>query len=242
MENTESTPKSMNAFNRVINIFASPREVFESIDQKPTWLVPFIISMVLVIIMMVLTADIQQSDRVAYMEARGMTQEQIDAASATQATAVKYIGPVVAVVMILIIWLIIAGLVLMAANMIIGGESPGFKKVFSIIAWSSVVGSLGTILITFLALSKGSMIGVGTDLSILLPAVPLGESKPFLNRLLARFDLFVFWQMVLWIIGLSVLYKTTFQKALIPILTLWIIWVVAAVGLGSVLGNFIPGM
>jgi len=98
------------------------------------------------------------------------------------------------------------------------------------------------LLTTFLALQKGTLVGISLDLSALLPAVPPGESKTVLHRFLARFDPFVFWQMILWVIGLSVMYKTTIKKAVLPVLTLWALWVVIAVGLGSFIGKFVPGM
>jgi len=90
-------------------------------------------------------------------------------------------------------------------------------------------------------MQKGTMLGVSTDLSVLLTNPPLGEPKSIMHRLLGRLDLFVFWQMILWVIGLTVVYKSTIQKALMPVLTLWIVWVIIAVSLGAVLGKFIPG-
>jgi len=242
MENTESAAKPMGAMGRVINIFTSPKEALVSIDQKPTWLVPYLIGLVFVVVMMVLTADIQSQDRLAIMQAQEAPEQQIQATEAQMGGPLKYIGIPFAAIGILVVWAIIAGLLLLASNLMMGGAEVNFKKVFSIIAWSSIVGVIGTSLITFLAMQKGTMLGVSTDLSVLLTNPPLGEEKSVIHRLLGRLDLFVFWQMILWVIGLSVAYKSTIQKAIMPVLTLWIVWVIIAVSLGAVLGKFIPGL
>ena len=232
----------MGTVNKIINIFASPREAFVSIDEKPTWLVPYIIVIIFVLFMLYMTMDIQASDRMSVMQARNMTDQQIQAAQSQMQGPLKYIGFVVAPLGLLVVNLIIAGLLLFASNLMIGGQEVGYKKILSLLMWSGLVGILGILITTFLAIQKGTMIGVSLDLSILLPSLPPGESKTFLYYLLARFDLFVFWQMILWIIGLSVIYKTTIQKAVAPVLTLWAIWVIVSVGFGSLVGKFIPGM
>ena len=241
-ETTVAPVKPMSTINKIINIFASPKEAFESIDEKPTWLVPFIITIIFVFGMLYMTMEIQASDQLAVMQARDMSEQQIQAAQSQMKGPLRFIGFVMAPIGILIANSIIAALLLLASNLMIGGREVGFKKIFSLLMWSGLVGILGIIITTFLATQKGTMLGVSLDLSILLPTLAPGESKSFIYYLLARFDLFVFWQMILWIIGLSVMYKTTIQKAVMPVLTLWIVWVILAVSLGSVLGKFIPGI
>jgi hypothetical protein len=241
MEDAE-IKKPMSLINKIINIFVSPREAFEAINEKPTWFVPFIIIIVFVLFMMFMTMDVQLNDQLKVLQSRDMTEQQMEAAQSGMQGPLRYIGFVAAPIGMLIVNLIIAGLLLLASNLMISGNEVTYKKIFSLIMWSGLVGIINVLITTFLAMQKGTMVGVSMDLSILLPTVPIGESKTWLHYLLARFDLFVFWQMILWVIGLSVMYKTTIKKAMTPVLTLWIIWVVIAVGLGSTLGKFIPGM
>lgn len=238
----EEVKKPMSTMNKIINIFVSPREAFEAINEKPTWLIPFIILTVFVLFMMFMTIDIQLSDQLKVLQARDMSEQQMEAAQSQMQGPLRYIGFIAAPIGMLIVNLIIAGILLLASNLMISGEGASYKKVFSLVMWSGLVGIISVLLTTFLAIQKGTMIGVSMDLTTLLPEVPVGESKTWLHYLLGRFDLFVFWQMILWVIGLSVMYKTTIKKALTPVLTIWIIWVVAAVALGSLLGKFIPGM
>jgi hypothetical protein len=110
----------------------------------------------------------------------------------------------------------------------IGGESS-FKKVFAIINWAGLIGIIGLIIMTFLVISKGTTNGVGLNLSIFLDTPPIGEEKSLLYLILSKFDVFTIWGIILWIIGLSVSYKSTVQKAAVPIISLWVLWIIISV-------------
>ena len=108
-----------------------------------------------------------------------------------------------------------------------------FKKIFSAVAWSSLIGLVGTILKTLLILSRGSTQGVATSLAILLPTPGLGQSKSVTYRLLERFDLFTVWTLFLWIIALAVLNRFSAKKSAILIGSLWAVYIVLIVALGD---------
>jgi hypothetical protein len=91
---------------------------------------------------------------------------------------------------------------------------------------------------TLLIVNKGTMHGVALDLSILLDTPAVGESKSILYRILSKFDIFVIWQIVLYIIGMSVAYKSSIQKAAVPILSLWGIWIIISVAFGGFFEQF----
>lgn len=240
MDSNESTVKPMSTLGRITGIFTSPRETFEGIEQKPTWLVPFLIVVIITMITQYFVLDINLNDRIATMEAQGLPAEQISQQETALNSPLKYIGLVFIPIATPIVWALIAGLILLAANLLLSGKSD-FKKIFAMVAWTGLIGVISVIILSFLIYSKGTANGVAMDLSVLLETPPLGESKSILYRIAQRFDLFIFWEMALWTIGLSVFYKTTVQKALTPIAILWVIWVIIAVGLGSVFSKFIPG-
>ena len=77
------------------------------------------------------------------------------------------------------------------------------------------------------------MHGVALDLSILLDTPAIGEEKSTLYRILSKFDVFVIWEIVLYIIGMSVTYKATVKKAAVPILSLWALWIIVSVAFGG---------
>ena len=231
-EETTATGE-MSTMQKIIGIYTAPRQTFEAIDQNPTWFLPFIIGVVFFLIFQFLTVDLQMDYRMEMMEARGdIPQEQMDMAKAQMEGPVKYIGFVVGPIVWLIMILIIAALFYVAGNLMIGGDTS-FKKVFAIVAWTGLIGVVSFIIMTLLILSKGTMHGVALDLSILLDTPAVGEEKSILYRILSKFDIFVIWEIVLYIIGLSVIYKSTVQKAAVPILSLWALWIIVSVAFGG---------
>jgi hypothetical protein len=223
----------MSTMQKIIGIYSAPRRTFEAIDQNPTWFLPFIIGVVFFLIFQFLTVDLQMDYRMEMMEARGdIPQEQMDVAKAQMQGPVKYIGFVAGPIVWLIMILIIAALFYVAGNLMIGGDTS-FKKVFAIVAWTGLIGVISFIIMTLLILSKGTMHGVALDLSILLDTPAIGEDKSTLYRILSKFDVFVIWEIVLYIIGMSVTYKATVKKAAVPILSLWALWIIVSVAFGG---------
>lgn len=236
MANEETVKKDMNVFGKIVGIFTSPRETLESVDQNPTWLIPYLIGIVFFLIFQFSTLDIQMQHQMAVMEAKDLPAEQIEAAQNQMQGPLKYLGVIIGPIFIPILWAIFAGVFMLMGNWMIGGETT-FKKLFSMIAWVSLIGCLSLILITFLIVSKGAIHGVAMDLSVLLALPEIGGETSLLYKILSKLDVFIAWQVVLWIIGMSVTYKTTINKAAAPILILWGLWIVVSVGFSSLFGN-----
>lgn len=228
-----TSTSEMSSMQKIVGIFTGPRQTFEAIDKNPTWFLPFIIGVVFFLIFQFLTMDIQTDYRLKMMEARGdIPQETMEMARSQMEGPVKYIGFVAGPIVMLIMVVIIAALFYVAGNLMIGGDTS-FKHIFAVVNWAGLVGILSLIIMTLLILSKGTMHGVALDLSILLDTPAIGEEKSVLYRILSKFDIFVIWQIVLYIIGMSVAYKSTVQKAAVPILSLWAIWIIVSVAFGG---------
>lgn len=235
MDATNNQTKEMSALSKVIGIFTEPKATLESIDRKPSWIVPFIILSVVIIATQLVTMDIRIADQIAALELRDLPPESMEAAQAQANSPFKYVGLVISPVAVLAMMAIIAGVLLLAGNLMIGGET-NFKKIFAIVMWSSLIGIINIALVTFIGSSRGTFNGVAMDLATLLPTPDIGEEKTILYRLLSRFDIFTFWEMALWTLGLSVTFKSTIQKAVTPVVVIWVIWVVVAVSLGGLFG------
>ena len=232
MSEEATSGQEMSAFQKIIGIFTAPRLTFEAIDQKPTWFLPFIIGVIFFLIMQVLTIDIQMADRIAMLEAKDMPQAQLDASKSGLTGPLKYVGLIAGPIVWLIMIVIMAAIFYVAGNLMIGGDSS-FKKVFAIVCWSGLVGVISLILMTLLMLSKGTTQGIALDLAVFLDTPPIGEEKSTLYRIFSKFDIFTIWQIVLWIIGLAVTYKTTIKKAAVPIISLWVLWIIVSVAFGG---------
>jgi hypothetical protein len=221
-----------NFIQKLIGVFVSPRETFESIDRKPDWVVPFVINVVFAVVVVLLTSSIRMEDQLAAMRAKDMPAETIQMVQNQMSGPMRYVNYIAVPIFIFIFWSLISGIFLFAGNTILGGNSR-FWKLFSMIGWSSMVGLVGGILNTAIIMMKKTALGVTTSLATLLPTPNVGEKPSFLYRLLSQFDLFMIWQVALWVIGFSVLYKVTKGKAASVVLTLWGIWIVIAVVLGG---------
>ncbi len=228
----------MTLFEKIVGIFTSPKETFVAIDKRPSWLVPFIIIVIVVTISQFLVLDISISDQIEAMKARGLSAEQIEVAQERMQGFMRYIGFIVAPIGILIVWLILGGIFLFTGNTIMGGKTK-FKNVFSVVSWSGIIGIVQSALFTYLIMSKGTRFGVTTSLAILLPTPQLGASKTILYRILSRFDIFTIWTLVLWIIGFSVVYKFSLKKSITMVISLWVVYIVFVVAIGSLLGGIL---
>ena len=229
----------MSFLQKLIAIFTAPRQAFESINVKPTWLAPYLIIVILSIALQYMLTDITMQDQIAMMEAKDMSAEQLDAVRQQLEGPMRYIGLVAIPFATLIIWAILGGIFLLAGNiMITNSEEVTFKKMFALISWSSLINIIGGPLRTFLVFSKGTARGVATDLSVLMQVPALGEEPSLIYLLLSKIDILVIWQIILWIIGFSVFYKVNTKKAAVPVLTLWAIWIVISVAVSSFFGQF----
>ncbi len=237
MNGDSVAPKKMNVFQKIIGIYTSPTETFTSINEKPTWLIPFIIIVIVAIASQLLVLDIALKDRMAMLEAQNYSAEQLQAAQAQMNSPLRYIGFVFVPIVILIMWSIYSGVLLFTGNTIMGGQAK-FKNLFAMVSWASLIGVLQAIVNTFLVLSKGTSRGVTTSLAVLMPQPGLGDQPTLLYRFLQHFDLFTVWQMVLWIFGTAVIFKFTTKKSATMVLIIWGVYIVIA----TLLGHFVGGI
>ena len=217
----------------IINIFTAPTKAFEDLNEKPTWVIPFIITVLVALVTQYLTLDLNLDYRIEMMEARGMSDQQIEQSQQQMQGPLKYIGLILAPIFIPIFWAIIA-LILLGFSKITIPEGLNFKKSFSIIAWTSLIGSLLAILLTAIIMAKGSVHGVALDFSVLMDTPAVGESKSIMYRIMSKLDPFTLWTMFLWALGLKVMGKVEMSKAITPVAIIWVLWVAVSVGLGGV--------
>ncbi|MCB9058364.1 MAG: YIP1 family protein [Calditrichae bacterium] len=220
-----------------INIFAAPTKAFESLNEKPTWLAPLLIMIIAFIAFQYLTMDYSMQYQIQVMEAKDVPQERIDLVKQQMQGGLKYAGMITMIIFIPLVTVIFAAVILGLSKITIA-EGITFKKSLSIVSWSGMIGLISLALTLLLVYSKGTMHGIAIDLSAVLPQPGIGESVPLLNRILAKIDPFVIWQLVLWVIGLRVMGKTSNQKAAIPVGIAWGIWIVLSVSLAGLFENF----
>jgi hypothetical protein len=227
-----SEQKEAGFFEKLAGVFISPRETFEAVDRRPTWIAPFVIIAVLALGMTYLTRQIGMQDMLARFQASGMPQEQIDQITARSQGPGQYLQMVLVPLFMLIVWALFAAVLWFTGNTILGGNST-FKKMLALVSWSSLIGILSMIIHTALILMKGTTQGVTTSLALLMADPEPGAKPSFLFRLLSKFDVFTLWQMALWAVGVAVIYRFSTKKSAAMVAVLWVLWVIISVSLGG---------
>ncbi len=232
MNEINAEEKKMGAFAKLVGVLTSPTETFKSINTRPTWLVPFIVFTIGILAIQYFVMDYAFADQIKIMEARGMDPQQIELASQHMQGAARYVQFVLIPIATLIVWLIIAGVLLFTGNVIMGGEAK-FKNVMAVVAWSAPVTLVGGMLKASLIVVKETTIGVTTSLAAIMPTPAIGKAPSILYRFLSKFDIFTIWQIVLWSIGLAVVYNFTIKKSGTLVGVVWGVWIVISVALSG---------
>jgi hypothetical protein len=227
--------KPMGGASKVLNLFFEPRKLFQSLNLKPTWVVPFIIVALLGMgffyytypyIMDQQVQRIQDNDRIPQQAKGGI----IEKLKEQDHPPLWQMG--IAPVGTLVSFVVIAAVLFFVFNVLLGGDSS-FRRVFSLYCYSSLV-AIPSMIVKFpLIMAKGNM-NVQTSLALLLSPDSQGS---FLNSVLSSFDIFTIWQVILVSIGLGVMYKFSTKKAFVAVLVLWVIWIGLKSGLGSAFGG-----
>ena len=227
MVESVETAEELSGFQKVIGVFTSPRKTFESVDLKPTWLLPMIILAVVNLGFIFTVQDILLNETLAQQEEsmieRGMEAEQIDQALAATAAFMKFGTPAMAAIISVIMTLIVAGVFLFVGNVMLGGAST-FKKVFAVTAHSWLVIGLSALIILPVILSKESM-----QVTFSLASLMSEESRTtFLYQLLAKIDIFWIAWIAVYSIGLAVIYKKETQKMATAVVAVYAVYAVGA--------------
>lgn len=220
----------------ILDIYFAPSKVFNALKEKPRWILPLAIVLVVVALTTVLTMNFARDEIFARqqeaLQERGLTEEQMEQAMQfTQGPVAAISGAVGAVIFTGVLLLIFAVVVNLFVPLF-GGES-GFKKVFSVICFSALVMIPAAILkLLMIATTKSPY--VTTSLALLAPGL---AKNSFAYQLLAGFDFFVIWEMVLVAMGLSITNSINRKNAYILVFVIWIISIFAGIGLGSIFGR-----
>jgi len=217
---------------KIIGVFTSPAKTFASIDAKPSWLVPLIIVAAVNLIFVFVAGDIITNETLTQQEEgmmeKGMDSDQIAQALDTTEKVMKYTVPIFAVVGPVVVLIIVAGVFLFVGNVVLGGAAT-FKKVFSVTTWSWLILTLYALIVLPLVLAKETM-QVNFSLATFLSD---DQRKTFVYQLLSRIDIVYFWWIVVYGIGLAVIYKMKTQKMVTVVAVVYAIYAVVASALSG---------
>ncbi|MFQ6092524.1 MAG: YIP1 family protein, partial [bacterium] len=144
-----------------------------------------------------------------------------------------YIGSVLTPIGVLVVLAAVSGIFLFFGNMLFGGQAS-FRQVLSMYAHAGVIAVPASVVKVPLILAQQSL-RVQTNLALFLSA---DAEQSLLYRLLAKFDIFTIWEVILLIIGLAAIYRFSNGRASAIVLTLWGLWIAVSLALGSVFQGF----
>jgi len=220
--------EKVNSFSRIIGVFFSPNETFQSIARKPDFGVPLtILALVSLVSGWVLASrlDFEAMMREA-MEANPkvaqLPADQLDRMvkfSAGITKAITYASPLLSIVILVIL----AGIVFLAFRMF-GGEG-NFKQAFSatVYGWYPLLLKGVIAFVVLLNRKNISMTDLQNPVRSNLAFLVNAKTQPVAFAFLTSFDIFSIWVIVLLIIGFAALSRLSKARSAAIVITLWIL-------------------
>jgi len=217
----------------IMDIFFAPTKVFTSLKEKPRWIVPFVIVLVVVALSAALTVSVSKETIITKQEEamreRGMSEEQIEQALKMSSGPILLISSTIGGAVYTGILLLIFTLVLNLFIPLFGGIGA-FKTVFSVACFSALVKVPAAILKVILIMITKSLY-VTTSLALFVPNL---AKDTFVYKLLAGFDFFIIWEMILVSIGISITNGIKRDRAYIIVFIIWIVSIFIGIVLGGI--------
>lgn len=240
--NLEGKPVHDSAFGRLIAVLVSPSRAFESIAQRPTWVAPLILLMILNIASGVLVFQHVDMKEVIERDTARQGQQLTDAQIEQFAGFSEKFG-LGCIALAPPIGYLLFALLLMVGMKVVDGEI-GFLGSFSVTLHSMMPWAVASLITIPVALGTEvfsyEQVKASTFIASSAAAFAPDGTSPILLSLLSSLDVFSFWTMALLAIGYSIVAKVSRGKAAATVIGLWVVYVAVKVGmaaLGSAFGG-----
>lgn len=199
-----------NGFARLWAVIVSPRRAFEAIARKPQPWVGLVPLILLIAISAALTAHITEPEQMEaalegpfgerLAEDENYQEQMEEARNPSMGERVKggALGGVFAGLFVALIALLYWG------GCAAFGGRQGFKPTLDAVYLTSWIGAVGQFLTGFLILAKGTSIGVGLSLALLVPSLDPKSTAFIVLNVFGNF--FGIWQLILLAMGFSIIH------------------------------------
>lgn len=226
---TQEEIQEMTALQRMLGVYFSPRKTFEYLREKPKWLVPLVI--IIVIFLLYGVRDYVLRDLVAQESIDKITMipqipeeqkgEIIEKIKQNWTGSIAYLSASQVagknIFLWALEWVAFSAILLFLGNFLLGGQAS-FVKLLSVYVHAGLVAIPATLLKIPLMLIQHTL-HIQTSLAIFIPA---DIERNVLHILLERLDIFTAWEVILIIIGLSAISRFSISKATALVIPLWI--------------------
>jgi hypothetical protein len=227
---------------RVVGVLFSPTRTFEVIRERPTWLVAVVVLVAVSMIsgyFVVQKLDIEDVVRSSIgNSSRQLSEDQLEQAIAIQEKVIPVIsiaGPVVflpaaCLLTALLFWVLLK---------MLGGEIS-YKASFAATVHGLVPTGISALLSLPVVLSRSELgfeeVRSGSILASNLAVFASEETSNAMRTLLASFDVFSIWSVVLLTIGFGVVARVSRAKATAAVIGLWVVFILFKVGAAAISG------
>jgi hypothetical protein len=223
----EPLPPKSSPLGRLIGVLIAPDKTMKSIAERPDWVVPFLVIIVLLTISSALVTphlDLEEMLRAKWAE-KGVPEDRIEDMLDKYEHVSGVVAPVSTFVMTGVM-LALGAAGAMLALRAFGGVGTYLQN-FAVTCYSTLPYVIKSIILTLLVLPRGKL--TPDKIATLLPTslAFLGDMKesPVLFALLASIDLFSFWMLFLLVTGLSYVAKFSKPQTAGIVVTLWFLLV-----------------
>jgi len=229
---TMNTPAPWPFPRRLVAVFTSPRALFEHLETRPTWLVPFVLLLLAAAAYVVFTWD---SAWVPMMTAQYDEQGAPDQAYEMLAGYGKIMFSLLIPFFGGLVTVIYAAIVMGAGSFMLGGKLD-FRQSLSIVSHAGLVSLVAVPIRILLAnVSQNPQVTLGPG-ALLPMADQEGFAMKFLAGFLQGFDVFSIWQTVLVALGVSVIARVGYRASLTVMFVLFVVFSLIGALIGAATG------
>jgi len=240
-----SEPQKSSFFDRMVNVFTSPGELYTEVSQSPirtsSWVIPYLLAIIIALISTyaILSNQVlrqqalepQQQAMQERVDKGEMTQEQMDAATEMMESSSIIIitGAVMAVVMVSVS-LFVGALLFWIAGKFLLKSPAGYKKMLEVYGLAMLIGIVGSIVTLLMIHAMGSILASPGGSLLVLNSF---DRKNFIHLFLAALNIITIWQMVVAGIGLAKCALKPTGTGIAVSLSLWFVfWVLVPILIG----------
>jgi hypothetical protein len=219
-------------------IFIDPAEVFSRIDERPTWLGPFLAVSLVAMLTLLLSAPIGQ--QLALRHLPNGAGEEVRAELFRILRVSTYYSVAVTPILILLKWSVLAALLFLI--LILSGADISYRKTLALLGHASLVVSLDSLLSVLIMYVRGldnilspadvqsTVLSLSSFLSVAL--------HPALRVALDNLSVFTLWYLVLLIFGVASVARLDRWRAAFIVTLLWGLQTLFLAGIAMIFSRY----
>lgn len=205
---------------RFVALFTSPKALFEHLEQRPTWLVPLLVTTLFVIAyLLVLWNPVMFPSMMARMEEQGSPEKAVDFMTKYGLFVTLIPGILASLIGVLVTALIVWGV----GGFLLGGKM-NYRQALSLVSHTGLIAlPMLAVMLPLALVSKTSQVSVGPGMMFPMETAE-GYGGRFISLAVSSIDVFKFWQVALTALGVSVMARVARSKATVALFVTYFVF------------------